>query len=316
LAAERPSCTMIIVRPAEKPQRFLRAVNGYKDALQRLGGTPERTAHAIGLYLRLPEGLAPNQPEACHLLALCGLRMVPTLRLALGSRSREVRLIAAKLACDLGAGAVPLAPEAAALLGDEDGTIRGLAARTLGNMVSSAPRASNTIWRYSYDTLGRITSLPEPNWPRVKPEAAARPLGQEAAKKTVSALATALGDPDADVRTAAMDALSAFGKNATLATPALAGVLDGREESLMVNAAAVLAELGPDASAAVPALARCLASPSVDLRANAAVALASIVQDDAALEDMLKPVMEDASHQVREAITKALGERRARVCPR
>jgi HEAT repeat protein len=104
-----------------------------EDALQRLGGS-QRAASAIRYYLKLPERWAPNRVEACHLLALCGSQMLPTLKQALADRDPAVQEVALGLAGCLGSAAAPAAPQVIALLGDPDKSIRELAARTLGNM--------------------------------------------------------------------------------------------------------------------------------------------------------------------------------------
>lgn len=133
---------------------------------------------------------------------------------------------------------------------------------------------------------------------------AAKVVGRTRIQETrfAEALSACLGDPDAEVRRAALEALTAFGPNAAPAAPALAAAArtELRDEvftalvaigpasvpslvamleedgNLASPACQALEEIGPDAEGAVPALLTRLQDRLPDDRAEAAQALAAI----------------------------------------
>ena len=92
----------------------------------------------------------------------------------------------------------------------------------------------------------------------------------------VPALVKALKDPDEQVRTLAVNALSVLDGRAV---PALIGLLEGKDRALKVQAAGVLssmAQMGRRHPAALPALLKCLEDEDTLVRRAAISAVAGI----------------------------------------
>ena len=115
------------------------AISG-EDAVKRLGG-PERAAHRLETYLRLPRWMKTDREAATFLLGDCGPTAVPALEKALADPDAAVRYYAAAALGRLGPEAKAAVPALIKLLADADANVRWRAARALGDIGPEAKSA-------------------------------------------------------------------------------------------------------------------------------------------------------------------------------
>jgi HEAT repeat protein len=133
---------------------------------------------------------------------------------------------------------------------------------------------------------------------------------------TISALASALSDPDANVRRQAASALGEFGPKAGVAVPALAARLKDDEKGaekgsvVFVRAAAAraLGRIGPGASAAASRLSALQTNPEPYLRMEATVALWRINRQPSLVLPVLIDALPKTADPGKWEIFQALGE--------
>ncbi|MBS0210452.1 MAG: HEAT repeat domain-containing protein [Planctomycetes bacterium] len=150
-----------------------------------------------------------------------------------------------------------------------------------------------------------IESIKHQN-PRVR-AAAAHALGELdgliAPMARATPLAGLLGDADAQVRMAAIEALISIGPQAI---PALTMAL--QPGPARGGAAEVLSQLGPEAKSALPALNAALGDPAADIRAEVLAAIGAIGPEAGAMVSALSTVLtNDPSPMVRHNAAVALG---------
>jgi len=92
----------------------------------------------------------------------------------------------------------------------------------------------------------------------------------------LSALVTALSDPDSDVRAWSAQAIGDIGSAAVTAVPALIELLRSTDEGSRNSACLALRKIGPAAIDALPALREALSDPSSHVRRFAQMAIDSI----------------------------------------
>jgi serine/threonine-protein kinase len=146
---------------------------------------------------------------------------------------------------------------------------------------ASAPPAKSSARATLSPAAGR-PALPPTTSPvtpeiRLPPPASGPPSEAEPAAPTVApevqrAIA-ALGQPDANARWRAAEALGALGADASPAVPALAAALGDRSETVRWRSAEALGRIGGGARGAVPALVRALGDGDPIVRNEAAKAL-------------------------------------------
>jgi hypothetical protein len=244
-----------------------------------------------------------------------------------GDADRQNRAEAARLVAELTAGGKPKAEvgEALARLAkDEDREVRVIAIRALATLGTAAPRQAIESLPRAFDAADETERL-------VILEAArqvgagelarvgvadASPLVRIAALDTALATRTevativqsALNDPDATVRRAAVERLAAgaHGLAADDVERALGLAVRDSDEALSVQALAALARVGEPAQVA-GRLGHLLESPSERERARAAMAARGLaVRDPKAAARLLEPLYRDPSRDVRAAMLGSL----------
>ncbi len=240
---------------------------------------------------------------------------VPLLVQSLSSKHASVRRNAARALGHIGfhgassgradseASAARLTPQQVAalvkLLDDEEPTVRVAAAEALWR-IERHPQALASLEAMLRNAKGAVAFE------------AATTLGELAAvgAPVASALTTALGHADGDVRRAAAQALGRLGPNATAL---LREALAKADEPTQLQAVEALSWVGP---AAVPALTDALSNSRPAVRRYAARALGRFgLAARAAERDLLKAVS-DPDIQVREAAAGALRRVQAESSPK
>jgi len=206
------------------------------EVIARLGG-PERAAHRLVTYLRLPRWLGTDRRYTADMLGYIGPEAkaaVPALVKALGDSDTGVLYCVARALGKIGPEAKAAVPALVKTLGDSDPIVR-----------------VNATW-----ALGEI--------------------GPDA-KDAVPALVKALDGADAHaMRAAAALALGNMGSPTEEILSALIKALSDKEAVVRACAAWALCNLGPDAKTAVSALEKLLKDESADVRAAAASAIEKI----------------------------------------
>lgn len=217
-----------------------------------LGGS--RAAWKLGLYLRLPERLAPGKLAALQLLGGCGPVATPRLIAYVNHPGRDMRQAAIE---GLGATGDPRAfgPLAAALA-DRSGGLRAEAAGALGALRD--PRAVGLL----------ITVLSDQD--REVRGKAAYALGELQDCRAFESLAAALNDREFDVRATAAGALGLL-KDRRAVEPLVAAMKDDSNAWAREHAVEALRAIG-DPHAIGPLIAA-LEDSNHDVRGRAARAL-------------------------------------------
>ena len=100
------------------------------DEVDVLGG-PDEATQKLGLYLRVPDPLAPHRMIATRMLGECGRCAVPALKSLLDDEDKTVRYWAAWELGNVGTAAEDTAPALTRALADADGDVRQAAADAL-----------------------------------------------------------------------------------------------------------------------------------------------------------------------------------------
>jgi HEAT repeat protein len=124
----------------------------------------------------------------------------------------------------------------------------------------------------------------------------------------VPSLATAVGDPDEQVRMAAIQTLGDMEQDARGAVDVLAkAAIADKAAAVRAAACKALGKLGAVAQGAAATLLKALSDSDSRTRAGAAAALAEIKADPAMAVDPLMKMLDDQDHLVRLAAASALG---------
>ena len=276
-------------------------------------GDPERAARQLGVYLRMPEFLAPERLAATAALGFCGRYAVPRLTGLLDDQDPAVRRAATLALGNTGAagagGAVEpliaaleredlLACAASALGALGDARAAGPLSRKLGHPDQAVrrdlSRAMAALGSASVDAL--LAALAGPD--SLAREAAAEALGLVGDARAARPLAGALEDKNARVREKAAWALGRI----KVFSPALIAALE--DEATPVRAAAAEALRLINDPLAVEPLIAALKDKKAPVRAAAAEAL-GLLKDRRAIEP-LKPLLTDEDESVRKKAWKAI----------
>jgi len=182
----------------------------------------------------------------------------------------QLRKIAALFLYHLEDRSLPVSHVLIAGLGDNDRSIRWVSARALAHL---PPEKTTAAIPGLTKMLGDVDVLL-----RIAAASALQAMGTHA-RPAAGALAHAVTVGDADGRLAAMQALSAIGKDsATAAVPKLIEVLGQPDvdSKVIVEACTTLGRYGAQAASAVPALRRLLGHDEGDVRAAASDAILAV----------------------------------------
>jgi hypothetical protein len=256
--------------------------------------------------------------------------LAPAARIALemtADPDRQNRAEAARLVAALAAGSKvkgDVGEALARMARDDDREVRIIAIRALAGLGDAAPRQARESLPRAYDGADETERLVILEAAReigagelarigmADPSPLVRVAALETAIATRTDVATmvqsALSDPDATVRRAAVERLAAGGHGLTAedVDRALALAVRDRDESLRVLALATLARLGEPGQVA-ERLRRMLASPSERERARAAQAARGLAErDPKSAIALLEPLYRDPSRDVRAAMMESL----------
>jgi HEAT repeat protein len=186
----------------------------------------------------------------------------------LGSNDRELRIVAARALCKMGAAAGPAVPAMAELLTEKDGRQRYQIEVALGNLGPDARKAVPAL----------IERLEDVEKDGRSPHPVLETLGKigPKAKAAVPALIELLKTAKEFYINDAMDTLGRIGPGAEEAVPVIVLHLKDKSEYSRIAAARALGGIGPDAKAAVPALKKLLEDDKRPVQVWAAFALARI----------------------------------------
>ena len=290
---------------------------GERDAISELGKTARAGSAEVR---RLVMQCLSDNPKL----------LAPAARIALemtADPDRQNRAEAARLVAALAAGSKvkgDVGEALARMARDDDREVRIIAIRALAGLGDAAPRQARESLPRAYggaDETERLVILEAAR--EIGAGELARlgmadpsPLVRVAALETAIATRTdvaalvqsALSDPDATVRRAAVERLAAGGHGLTAedVDRALALAVRDRDESLRVLALATLARLGEPGQVA-ERLRRLLASPSERERARAAQAARGLAErDPKSAIALLEPLYRDPSRDVRAAMMQSL----------
>jgi HEAT repeat protein len=216
---------------------------------------------------------------------------VPGLVDALKDKEPAVRKSAASLLAQLGADAQASVPALREALKDDTTQIA----------------AARALWKIAKDETGipvlmQTLKAGELSARREAVSALAE-FGPQA-KPVVGALVATLGDKD-EVRGPASMTLAGMG---SAAVPAVAAVLQDKDERVRVGAAYVLSRIGKDAKEAVPALAEALADQNLYVGYLAAEALAKIGPEAKAAAPALAAALHTEAMRVDDAFPVGKGD--------
>jgi HEAT repeat protein len=157
---------------------------------------------------------------------------------------------------------------------------------------------------------GLITVVDDPTTPtdkRIDAIEILRTMGPDA-EMAIAALTQALKSPDADVRLAAVKALTAIGaKKSHRAVEDLAPLLKDSSQNVRIATSLLLGQMGLEAKAAIPDLTTALDDPSVTVRLNAIAALSLMGNTAKAAVPQLLRALYDPHPEMREKAAIALG---------
>jgi HEAT repeat protein len=259
------------------------------EALAKLGPAAEPAIPA------LRQNLADDFPyvriRSAEALSQIGLAAIPAFIDALKNNNNEVRLVAVQALSRLGAESKPAIPALVTVLGDKEASIRDHAANALESCGAEASPAL-------------MQALGEPNF---KNRAGlVRVLGaiDGTPPHLPAQLIPFLSDSDADLRLAAIRALTRKGQSSV---SALLLALNSDNALVRAESADILADIGPEAAEAVPALIGLLKDADPHVRASAAHALGKMREAGTpavpALREALKDTDRDVAARAQAALT-------------
>jgi len=229
-----------------------------EEVVKELGGQG-RAARKLGLYLAMPEKVAPRKAEAALALGCCGRHGVPALCRALGSANEDTRGFAAGSLTHLGPEATDAVPALIQALRNHKDEWAVEALGAIGPAASSAT-----------DVLLETCREADPGV-RSAAVAALGSIGADA-DRAVPALCAALKDDDDLVRLNAACSLGEYGAAAAKAVPALTAALQDSRPDVKSAAALALGHIGRAARGSVPALEKLMRHYEVGYAAAAALA--------------------------------------------
>jgi HEAT repeat protein len=141
--------------------------------------------------------------------------------------------------------------------------------------------------------------LEEPETPREAKKPPKRPIqveDEEPADAGLGKFIDALGNPKAETRDAALEAL---GKMGARAVPALEKAIASADDGVRKNALACLCKMGKEGRAAAPTCIAALKDPSAEVRRNAAYALGRMAADSREAIAALTAALKDKDREVR-----------------
>lgn len=274
------------------------AVRKKAAAVVRASG-PEAARVAHALAQRLDGAVPRDRIAAARALGTLERYAVPALASlveATGARQIEVRLAALDALGDIGPAAGDAVPALAAALGKGEPRARHAAAFALWKLEEAAAPAEDALAAALADA-GRVAQF------------AAMALGNFSARKDATrvALVAALrGHENADVRSAAAEALCRMGERAGEAAPALRAALKDPAPYVRGWSCYALGEVGGDRAASVAALRPMLRDESAWVRRAACRAAGRIGESGRALEPDLLRAGGDEDSEVRLEAFQAL----------
>ena len=229
-----------------------------------------------------------RQDSADALIAI-GRPALPGLIRRLETPSIPATLLACDVIAFLGPEAGRATPALISLLKDKHPRLRGIAARTLGDIQGGRPRV----------VVQQLIPLLKDEFPLVRADAA-RALGKfgSLAQPAVGDLVSLLTDVREETRIAAAHALGAIRPEGQSAVEGLGKALDDSAGSVTLEAADALGRIG---AASVPVLVKRLESPQ--MRAIAAGVLADIGPEaKGAVPDLIKALKSDDAEARQEVV--------------
>jgi HEAT repeat protein len=230
-------------------------------------------------------------------LGRCGAPAVPSLTAALDARQPvTVRVAAASALAQTGPAAAAAAVPLCQCLESPDETLRWHASRALGTLgrpavapllgllhSSSDPGLARAVVsalgslgpeaREAVEAITKVGASGADGLPLACETALIRITGDAPAR--LPRLTSALGDPDASVRQAALGHLGELRDTARSAAPGIVACLSDTSPDVRGTAALALARVGADGPAVVAGLTARLQDPSLEVRALTAMALSA-----------------------------------------
>jgi HEAT repeat protein len=191
---------------------------------------------------------------AADSLSRAGSDALPSLRIALASKSVNVRVSAAEALWRLGPDAAPALPELTAMLKSKDAKDRSAAAEAIFNLGNAAATAAPAL----------IEALKDADaWTRYSAASTLALLGREK-PAAVEVLVRLLADKDPDVRNSAINELGFIGADARPAVPKLLALLGDRNTEISYRAAEALVSIGAERKSVAKRIAELVARKEKD----------------------------------------------------
>lgn len=281
--------------------------NARISALAALGQMGPRAAafapRLVSLLTDPSDQVAGSAMQTLTQLGRSAQSVAPRIAAMLRDRDSKVRQNASGALTDMGRNAAAAIPLVVQLLKDPDTEIRQIAWQTLAAVASSYRQIGEGAdehpedWPYIEAAAEQLTSYLKPDTEsstRVLTLQVFAGMGGHAAKY-VPEIAAQLKDPDADIRSMAVQVLATIAPGDETVTQMLIGRL--KDDALQVRQAAMgeLAEAQPKGPRSAPQLAAALADLNPDIRARA-LQLLDVLAASGPLQDMgvLLPLLDAA----------------------